>query len=60
MTTDLYHHYGFDSRTDYLSSLAEDYGVPFGEVKALADLLGPEEDFDGLVTSLDDFAGYQS
>ena len=47
---------GYDSREDYLKSLAEDYGVELGTVKMLADLLGPNEDFDGLVTSLQDYS----
>ena len=46
---------GYDSREDYLMSLAEDYGIDFGTVKMMADLLGPSEDFDGLVTSLQDY-----
>ena len=47
---------GYDSREDYLKSLAEDYGVDLETVKMLADLLGPNEDFDGLVTSLQDYS----
>jgi len=46
---------GYDSRQDYLESLAEDYGIELGTVKMLADLLGPSEDFDGLVTNLQDY-----
>lgn len=42
---------GFGSRYDYLVGLADDYG---DVVFALADLLGPDEDFDGLVTELED------
>ena len=34
--------------------VAEDYGVDLDTVKALADLLGPNEDFDGLVSQLED------
>ena len=41
---------------DYLKSLAEDYSVDLGTVKMFADLLGPSEDFDGLVTSLQDYS----
>lgn len=50
----IYKRHGYDSRQDYLESLAEDYGVDLDTVEALADLLGPDEDFDGLVSSLDD------
>ena len=57
MTT--YHREGFDDRRAYLLSLADDTGVDIKTVMALADLLGPNEDFDGLVTSLEDYAeGY--
>jgi hypothetical protein len=48
---------GFETRRDYLESLAEEY--PADVVFALADLLGPGEDFDGLITALEDYAeGY--
>jgi hypothetical protein len=48
----VYESKGFKSRRDYLNSLAEEY--PRGAVFALADILGPSEDFDGLITSLED------
>ena len=47
---------GYDSRMDYLESLAVDYGVPCSHVVALASLLGKDEDFDGLVTALEDMS----
>jgi hypothetical protein len=47
---------GYTSRADYLASLADDFGVSLDTVYALADLLGPNEDFDGLVTALEDYA----
>jgi hypothetical protein len=47
---------GFLSRRAYLDSLAEDYGIDRATVYMIADLLGPSEDFDGLVTSLEDYA----
>lgn len=50
----IYEENGYDDRADYLKCLAEDYGVEPGKVQTLADLLGPSEDFDGLVTSLQD------
>ena len=57
MTT--YQREGFDNRRAYLLSLSDDLGVDIKTVLALADLLGPNEDFDGLVTSLEDYAeGY--
>jgi len=47
----VYQQNGFDTRTDYLADLAEEHG---DTVYILADLLGPNEDFDGLVTALED------
>ena len=44
---------GYPSRDAYLRSLAADYGVPSDVVFAMADMLGPNEDFDGLVSELD-------
>ncbi len=51
---DVYRENGYDDREDYLRSLADDYGVPLDAVQALADILGPDEDFDGLVSNLED------
>ena len=45
---------GYESRADYLASLAEEYGIPLDVVEMAADLLGPSEDFDGLRTLLED------
>ena len=47
---------GYANRRAYLESLADDFGVPVSTVFALAGMLGPSEDFDGLVTSLEDYA----
>lgn len=56
----IYVEMGYKSRTDYLKNLAEDYGVPYQLVCTLAFLLGENEDFDGLVTSLEDcYADFQ-
>lgn len=52
--TDIYQENGYDNREDYLNSLSEDYGVPIDAVRALAEILGPDEDFDGLVSNLED------
>ena len=45
---------GYTNRKEYLDSLCEEY--PRSIVYALAGLLGPSEDFDGLVTALEDAA----
>ena len=49
-----YLEYGAESRAEYLEMLSEEYDVPLDVVQAMADVLGPLEDFDGLVTSLED------
>lgn len=51
----IYEDNGYKDRHDYLKSLAEEYDVPLDYVFAAADLLGPNEDFDGLITTLEDF-----
>ncbi len=56
MSENIYQMNGYNDREEYLSSLAEDYGVDLDTVKALADQLGPNEDFDGLVSQLEDLA----
>ncbi len=56
--SDPYKDNGYANREDYLSCLAEDYGLDLEEVvRPIADLLGPTEDFDGLVSMLEDEAG---
>ena len=50
----IYQRHGHTGRRDYLNSLADEYGQPRRTVYALATVLGPNEDFDGLVTSLQD------
>jgi hypothetical protein len=48
----IYEENGFKNRREYLESLCDEY--PRNAVFMLADLLGPSEDFDGLVTGLED------
>ena len=43
---------GFKNRTEYLDSLREQYGAD--KVNALLTVLPPSEDFDGLITELED------
>ncbi len=52
----IYTENGFSSRKEYLIDLADNFGVDLSVVFALADMLGPNEDFDGLVTSLEDYS----
>lgn len=46
----VYQQKGFENRMAYLASLAEDFGLDQSAVFFIADFLGPEEDFDGLVS----------
>ena len=53
----IYTENGYQNRREYLDSLADDYGVERATVYAIADLYGPGEDFDGLVTAIEDLEG---
>ena len=46
---------GYENRRDYLESLALDYDIPKSTVFSLASFLGQNEDFDGLISTLDDY-----
>ena len=46
---------GYESRKDYLEQLADEYDCPIETVHALADVLGEDEDFDGLVSAMRDY-----
>jgi hypothetical protein len=50
----IYQANGYTDRADYLNNLADDFGIDFEVVSATAELLGEEEDFDGLVSMLED------
>ena len=55
----LYIENGYKDRRDYLENLALDMGLDREIVFSLASLLGSIEDFDGLVSSLEDYSeGY--
>lgn len=49
---------GYENRKDYLQQLAEEHDVELDVVLMLADTLGPSEDFDGLVNTLEDITRY--
>lgn len=51
----IYEENGFTSRKEYLQSLAEDYDMDYEDVEMLAATLGETEDFDGLLTALEDY-----
>lgn len=50
---DKYQERGYANRQDYLQQLAIDYEVPVYVVLAAAELLGPSEDFDGLINAIE-------
>jgi hypothetical protein len=47
---------GYKNRKDYLENLADEMGIDTDTVFMMASVLGASEDFDGLVTSLEDMA----
>jgi hypothetical protein len=56
--TDPYLKAGHADREAYLASLAIEYNVHPADVASLAELLGPSEDFDGLISDLEDFSSF--
>jgi hypothetical protein len=52
----VYQENGFANREEYLDSLREEYGEEL--VDALTSVLPASEDFDGLLTELEDNFGY--
>ena len=54
MDENIYRENGYADRDDYLNRLSEDYGVSIEDVYSLVEILGENEDFDGLVSTLED------
>lgn len=55
----IYEKNGYKDRHHYITSIAEERGVDEEVALTMASMLGPDEDFDGLVNTLDDIAeGY--
>ena len=52
MDENIYRENGYADRDDYLNRLSEDYGVSIEDVYELAEILGENEDFDGLAVLL--------
>lgn len=50
-----YREYGYHTRNEYLADLAAEYNVPIGLMHNVADMYGQDEDFDGLVTFVQDY-----
>ena len=53
-----YKEHGYTNREEYLKSLAIEYNANKNHVISLAELLGPAEDFNGLVSDLEDFSSF--
>jgi hypothetical protein len=56
ISLDRYQEDGFECRADYLRDLAEQHDLRLEDIAEHVDLLGPDEDFDGLVIFLEDHA----
>ena len=54
MDENIYKQNEYTDRDDYLTCLSEDYGVSIDDVYSLAEMLGENEDFDGLICTLED------
>ena len=54
MKKNVYQENGYENRKQYLETLADEMGVDVDIVFSTASLLGETEDFDGLVTILED------
>ena len=55
--TNIYKKHRHSNRNEYLQDLAYTYDVDFCYVEALAGALGESEDFDGLVSAVQDMEG---
>ena len=51
---DIYKERGYSDRNAYLENVANEHGVDAEIVFATAELLGPSEDFDGLIIMIED------
>ena len=54
--TSRYEEEGCFDRFGYLRDLSREHGLALTDIIEISDLLGAEEDFDGLVTTLEDFS----
>ena len=54
MDENIYQQNGYADRDDYLTCLAEDFAISIDTVYCLADILGDEEDFDCLISALEE------
>jgi len=52
---DIYQENGYENRDQYLEALSFDYGVDIDVVNSLSSMLGSNEDFDGLISAINDY-----
>lgn len=52
----IYQQKGYKNRREYLEELADNYTIERITVFVMADMLGPEEDFDGLVRMIEKYS----
>ena len=50
----IYKQRGYRNRKDYLVSIADEYGIEESTVFFVANILGEAEDFDGLISTIED------
>jgi len=51
----VYQENGYKNRKEYLEGLADDFGLDVETVFSIAGMLGASEDFDGLISALEDY-----
>lgn len=51
----IYQRNGYENREHYIEVLAFEYGLDFDSVYFLAQMLGEEDDFDGLLIAIENF-----
>ena len=50
----IYKQRGYKNRKDYLINIADEYGIEESTVFFVANMLGEAEDFDGLISTIED------
>ena len=51
----IYEMNGYEDRNHYLEELALEYGLDFDSVYFLAQMLGEEDDFEGLIIAIENY-----
>lgn len=51
----IYNEQGYENRETYLKAVSEEFNIEPFIIEALSDVLGEEEDFDGLICALEDY-----